>query len=81
MTWQPPSGQPPGYGPPPGYPPSYPVGRYGAGPAAGRVYASFWRRFSGYLIDIVVVAVPSIVAFFVIFGSTVSAYATQVQNA
>ena len=81
MTWQPPSNQPPGYGPPPGYPPAYPAGRYSAGPVAGRVYASFWRRFSGYLIDIVVVAVPSIVAFVIIFGSAISKYATQVQNA
>ncbi len=81
MTWQPPSNQPPGYGPPPGYPSAYPVGQYGAGPAAGRVYASFWRRVSGYLIDIVVVAVPSIVAFVIIFGSAISSYSTQVQNA
>ena len=81
MTWQPPSTPPPGYGAPPGYPPAYPVGQYSAGPAAGRVYASFWRRLSGYLIDIVVVAVPSIVAFVIIFGSTISSYSTAVQNA
>jgi uncharacterized RDD family membrane protein YckC len=45
------------------------------------VYGSFWRRVGGYLIDVVIVAVPAFVAFFIIFGSTISSYSTQYQNA
>ncbi|MGD0834285.1 MAG: RDD family protein [Candidatus Dormibacteria bacterium] len=68
-------GLPPGYPvPPPGYPPfpipaggqpypGYPVGAYalrGApGPAVGLVYAGFWWRFLGYLLDGLIISVPT----------------------
>jgi uncharacterized RDD family membrane protein YckC len=45
------------------------------------VYATFWRRFGGYLIDVLIFAVPAIVLLFVIFGSTISAWLTQVNYA
>ena len=81
MTWQPPSNQPPGWGTPPGYPPAYPAGQSSAGPAAGRVYGSFGRRLGGFAIDLVIYLVVSIIALFVIFGSTLTSYATAVENA
>lgn len=78
--YAPPPGYPPppgGYPAPPGYP-QYPAGPYGRpGPGAGLEYATFWRRFGGYLIDILVIAVPTVVAFFVIFGSTLGPYFNQ----
>ncbi len=95
MSWQPPSAPPSGgyapypggyapppggyYAPPPGYP-AYP-GPYGTpGPGPGLVYSGFWRRFGGYLIDGVVIAVPVVVALFVIFGSTLNTYFNQVSS-
>jgi uncharacterized RDD family membrane protein YckC len=89
MSWQPPSAPPSGgyaptpggYGPPPGYP-LYPAGSYApAGPAPGLEYATFWRRFGGYLIDVLIVGVISVVVFFVAFGSSISAYANSVTYA
>ncbi|MGD1053218.1 MAG: RDD family protein [Candidatus Dormibacteria bacterium] len=89
MSWQPPSAPPSGgyaptpggYAPPPGYP-QYPSGPYGRpGPGPGLEYASFWRRFGGYLIDILVIAVPSVIVFFVLYGSSISTYANQVTYA
>ena len=88
MTWQPPSTPSPGYPPPGGYPgyPAYPATGYGSGPtpwgpAPGLAYAGFWRRFGGYLIDGLIFAVPSLVIFFVIFGSTISPWITAASNA
>ncbi|MGP8160343.1 MAG: RDD family protein [Candidatus Dormibacteria bacterium] len=93
MSWQPPSAPPPGgytpppggygpppggYGPPPGYP-AYPVAPYGSpGPGSGLVYASFGRRLGGYLIDILILGVISVVAFLIVFGSTLSPWFNQV---
>jgi uncharacterized RDD family membrane protein YckC len=93
MSWQPPSvppsggyaptpggyGPPPGsYAPPPGYP-QYPAGPYGTpGPGPGLEYASFGRRFGGFLIDILIVVVVATVAFFVVFGSTLSPWFNQI---
>jgi hypothetical protein len=63
MSWQPPSVPPSGgYPPPPGYP-QYPGVPGGAGatpwgPAPGLEYASFWRRFGGYILDGIIIAVP-----------------------
>jgi uncharacterized RDD family membrane protein YckC len=88
MTWQPPSTPPPGYAPPGGYPPypAYPSAGYGAGstpwgPAPGLAYAGFWRRVGGYLIDDLIFAVPAVILFLVIFGSTISPWFTAVSNA
>src|ERR1035437_2738387 len=59
---QPPAVPPgyPGYPPPPGYP------QYGGyvpyvppGPAAGLMYASFWRRLGGYVVDGILVGIPT----------------------
>jgi uncharacterized RDD family membrane protein YckC len=79
-------GPPPGgYGPPPGYP-QYPgvPGGSGAtpwGPAPGLEYASFWRRFGGYILDGIIIGVPTVIIFFIIFGSTISTYVNQVTYA
>ena len=92
MSWQPPTQTPPpGYGGPSGYPPypqypGYPGGPQGfvpgaLGPAPGLEYASFPRRLGGYLIDGLIFLVPLAVLFFIIYGSTLSAWATQVNNA
>jgi uncharacterized RDD family membrane protein YckC len=93
MSWQPPSAPPSGgyaptpggYGPPPGYPqyPGVPGGRGATpwGPAPGLEYASFWRRFGGYILDGIIIAVPTVIVFFIIFGSTISTYANQVTYA
>jgi uncharacterized RDD family membrane protein YckC len=93
MSWQPPSAPPSGgyapipggYAPPPGYP-QYPgaPGGPGAtpwGPGAGLEYATFWRRFGGYILDGIIIGVPSVIVFFIIFGSTISTYANQVAYA
>jgi uncharacterized RDD family membrane protein YckC len=93
MSWQPPSAPPSGgyaptpggYAPPPGYP-QYPgvTGGSGAtpwGPAPGLEYASFWRRFGGYILDAIIIGVPTVIIFFIIFGSTISTYANQVTYA
>ena len=76
---------PGGYPPPPGYP-QYPGVPGGAGatpwgPAPGLEYASFWRRFGGYILDGIIIAVPTAIIFFIIFGSTLSTYANQVTYA
>jgi uncharacterized RDD family membrane protein YckC len=44
-------------------------------------YAGFWRRVGGYLIDGLIFAVPAVILFFVIFGSTISPWMTAVNNA
>jgi uncharacterized RDD family membrane protein YckC len=93
MSWQPPSAPPSGgyapipggYAPPPGYPPyPAPPGGPGAtpwGPAPGLEYATFWRRFGGYLLDGLILAVPTLVISFIVFGSAISTYANQVNYA
>ncbi|HEY7926049.1 MAG TPA: RDD family protein [Candidatus Dormibacteraeota bacterium] len=61
MSITPPADPPPSYPSPSGVPPAYPAPApavaatsWGpAGPAPGLIYASFWTRFLGYLIDIV----------------------------
>jgi uncharacterized RDD family membrane protein YckC len=96
MSWQPPSvppssgyapppggyGPPPGsYAPPPGYP-QYPAGPYGRpGPGPGLEYASFWRRFGGYILDDLIIAIPVLIIFLIIFGQTISNWANQVNAA
>ena len=96
MSWQPPSAPPSGgyapnpggyapspggyYAPPPGYP-AYP-GPYGTpGPGPGLVYSGFWRRFGGYILDGIIIGVPSLIVFFIVFGSTISTYVNQVTYA
>ena len=81
MSWQPPAVPPPGFAPPGGYPPytAYPTAGYGSGPtpwgpAPGLSYATFWRRVGGYLIDVLVLAVPGAIGFFVFFGSAFSSW-------
>ena len=39
------------------------------GPAPGLAYASFWRRVGGYLLDGLIVGVPVLILFFVLFWS------------
>jgi uncharacterized RDD family membrane protein YckC len=76
-------GPPPsGYGPPPGYP-QYPGGSGATpwGPAPGLEYASFWRRFGGYILDGIIIGVPTAIIYLIIFGSTISTYANQVTYA
>lgn len=79
MSWQPPPAPPGG----PGYPP-YPGGQRGPagnpwGPAPGLLYASFWRRFLGYLLDWVLLSVvPSVIVFFVVAGTAFSHWLTEV---
>jgi uncharacterized RDD family membrane protein YckC len=57
-TDPPPADPPPQYPAPPGGPPAYPAAAPVAaaawgppGPAPGLMYAGFWRRFLGYLVD------------------------------
>ena len=56
---------PPGYPPPSGYPPfpGYPMGAYALqgppGPATGLVYAGFWWRVLGYLLDALIIGIPT----------------------
>jgi uncharacterized RDD family membrane protein YckC len=85
MSWQPPGGYPP-QGGPPGYPPpaGYPAPPYGAapvmympptpGPAPGLAFAGFWRRTGGYLLDALIIAVPVLILFFVLFWSDITTY-------
>jgi uncharacterized RDD family membrane protein YckC len=80
-------GPPPGFGPPAGatpYPAAYGAG-YGypgaPGPAPGLLYASFGRRFLGYLLDGVILAIPAVVIFFVVAGASLSSYLNQVSIA
>jgi uncharacterized RDD family membrane protein YckC len=44
-------------------------------------YATFWRRVGGYLIDALIIAVPTVAAFFILFGSTFSSWVNQVSTA
>jgi uncharacterized RDD family membrane protein YckC len=71
------------YLPPP--PPTYPVATYytgpQTGPARGIAYAGFWIRVGASIIDSIIVLVPLVIAFIVIEGSALSAYATCVNNA
>ncbi|HXZ98901.1 MAG TPA: RDD family protein [Candidatus Binatia bacterium] len=52
------------------------------GPAQGLEYATFWRRFGGYLLDGVVVGIPYSVALgFLVFPSLINYVNQQVANA
>ena len=84
MSWQPAATPPPGYGTPGGHapPPAPPGGAYGAGPtpwgpAPGLEYASFPRRLAGYLLDAVIVGVPTGTVFLAAIWSTLSSYIHQ----
>jgi uncharacterized RDD family membrane protein YckC len=85
MSWQPPAAPAPGYGVPAGYPPPYPyqppyahpppyvLVPVAPGPAPGLVYAGFWRRFLGYLLDGVIIGLPyGILAEVLILGPLIN---------
>ena len=63
----------------PGVPPTY--AGYPWGPAPGLVYAGFGRRFGGYMLDSLILLVPEVVAFYVLFGSILSSWMNAVQSA
>ncbi len=83
MSWQPP--QAPPSGGPYGYPSSpSPYARAGVpwGPTPGLEFGGFWRRFGGYLIDIVIVGVvPGLIVLFTVAGSALSNYVSQANSA
>ncbi len=74
-----PGGIPPYPGTPGGHPyADRPLGQYafpGApGPAPGLVYAGFWWRVLGYLLDGLIVGVPSGILFVILLWPTLSSY-------
>ncbi|HEX4579112.1 MAG TPA: RDD family protein [Candidatus Dormibacteraeota bacterium] len=74
-----PSGQPVYPGAWPGYPPAvpaYPTASWGQpGPAPGLIYASFWTRFLGYLIDrLLLVLVQLVITVPVLWAPVIQFY-------
>jgi len=49
----------------------------GAGPAPGWGYAGFWRRAGAYLLDTFILAIPTYVVVFAIFGSRLASLASR----
>ncbi|HAW11784.1 MAG: RDD family protein [Candidatus Dormibacteria bacterium] len=86
MSWQPPASPAPAYGVPSGYPtpyaypppnayppPAYVLVPVAPGPAPGLVYAGFWRRVLGYLLDGLIVGLPyGVVADALILGPLIT---------